>query len=91
MLEVHREEGETIDHLLRRYNDTLRRIQFVGKVKARGFYSKKPSYRQRKATALYKMVKGEKMDHFKLIGKIEERHYNYRNNRRRSKISKTRN
>lgn len=72
MLEVTREEGETIDHLVRRYNDRLKRMNFFKTVKARAFYSRKVNKRQRKISALYKDRKRQKMDYLKRIGKLDD-------------------
>ena len=72
MLEVVREEGETIDHLIRRYNDRLKRLNFFKTVKAGAFYSRKINKRQRKISALYKDRKRKKMDYLKLIGKLDD-------------------
>lgn len=87
MLEVVREEGETIDRLLRRYNDKLRRVNFIGQVKSRGFFSRPINRRVRKKTALYNIQKREQMDYLKRIGKIEERNFYYTNNRNNSSRS----
>ncbi|HBH46120.1 MAG: hypothetical protein A2445_02265 [Candidatus Jacksonbacteria bacterium RIFOXYC2_FULL_44_29] len=91
MLAVIREEGETIDHLLRRYNDKLRRVHFVEQVKGRGFFSKRETKRERKLSALYKLRRHEKMDYLKRIGKVEERgfEYNYYSPSRPSASSST--
>jgi ribosomal protein S21 len=73
MLEVIREDGETIDKLLRRYSDKLKRTNFFTKVKGRQAFSKKLNKRARKVSAIYKFNKKQKMDYLKRIGKIEER------------------
>lgn len=72
MLEVVRQDGETIDHLLRRYNEKLRRLNFFGKVKEASFYTKKPSKRQSRLSALYRQRKRERIEYLKRIGKIKE-------------------
>ena len=84
MLEVKREEGETIDHLLRRYNDKLRRVNFFDRVKSGGFFSRKLNKRQVKLSALYKNKKREKMEYLKRVGKIEERTFDRRYQQNRS-------
>lgn len=73
MLEVIREDGETIDKLLRRYSDKLKRTNFFTKVKGRQVHSKKLNKRARKVSAIYKVTKKQKMDYLKRIGKIEDR------------------
>lgn len=72
MFEVIREEGETIDHLLRRYNDKLRRLNFFETVKSGDFYQKPGTKRQRRKSALYRNRKREYMEYLKKIGKLEE-------------------
>jgi len=86
MLEVVRQDGETIDHLLRRYNDKLRRVNFFDKVKQLAVRGRKPNKRQQKASALYKVQKRAKMDYYKRIGKIEEKP-NYSRSRYRRKAA----
>jgi len=73
MLEVIREDGETIDKLLRRYTDRLKRTNFFAKVKGRQAYSRKITKRARKVSALYKFRKRQKMEYLKRIGKIDDR------------------
>ena len=75
MLEVIRQEGETIDHLIRRYNDKLRRNSLYATVKAGNFYQSKPTKRQTRLSALYKQRKREKIEYLKRIGKIEETNF----------------
>jgi ribosomal protein S21 len=70
MLAVVREEGETIDHLMRRYNDKLRRLNFFEKVKGKSFYRRMPSKRQLRDSAIYKDRKRQKMEYLKRIGKL---------------------
>ena len=70
MLEVIREEGETIDHLVRRYTDKLKRIHFFDTVKSKGFFNRKPNKRQVRASALYKEEKRQKIQYLKRIGKF---------------------
>ena len=72
MLKVERVEGETIEHLLRRYSEGLKRLNFFKLIKNSGVKNRKVSKRQRKNSALYKLRKREKMEYLKRIGKIEE-------------------
>lgn len=92
MLQVIREEGETIDHLLRRYNDRVKRINFVAQVKLRAFHRRPISRRTQKTSILYKIGKRSKIEYLKRIGKFEERGYgqgNYRSSRSTSNTEKT--
>lgn len=71
MIEVIREDGETIDKLLRRYNEKLKRTNLFNQVKSSGFRVRKPNKRSRKLSALYKYRKRQKMEYLKRIGKLE--------------------
>ncbi|MFH1712939.1 MAG: hypothetical protein ABH896_02010 [Candidatus Jacksonbacteria bacterium] len=79
MIEIIREEGETIDRLLRRYSESLKRINFFQKVKSSNVCGRKPSKRQQKQSALYKMRKRTQMEYLKKVGKIEEEPFGYKN------------
>lgn len=84
MTTVIREEGETIDHLVRRYTDKLKRTRFFDRVKKGAFHRRKVNKRQKKLSALYKNKKREQMDYLKRIGKIEERNFGRYSGRRSS-------
>jgi len=72
MLKVVREQGETIDHLLRRYSEGLKRLNFFNVVKSRNVKTRKISKKQKKSSALYKLRKREQMEYLKRMGRIEE-------------------
>ena len=76
MVEIIREDGETIDRMVRRYNEKLKRLNFFEKVKKSRVYTKKSTKRQRKVSALYKERKRTKMDYLKRIGKLEDQTFN---------------
>jgi len=73
MIEVKREDNETIDHLLRKYQEQLKNTGAFKRVKESAVCSKKPNKRQKKKSALYKLRKKKKMDYFKRIGKVKKR------------------
>jgi ribosomal protein S21 len=73
MIEVKREESETIEHLVRRYSDKLKRIKFIDKVKKGSFYQRPINKHQKKVSALYRQKKRKKLEYLKKIGKFEDR------------------
>lgn len=75
MLEVKREGGETIDKLLRRYSDKLKRTGQLSKVKYGSVYNRKPNKHARKLSALYKLKKRQRMEYLKRIGKIDDKNF----------------
>jgi hypothetical protein len=89
MLRVIRENGETIDHLLRRYSEGLKRLNFFNVVKSRSAKTRKISKKQKKSSALYKLHKQEKMEYLKRMGRIEETTFGrgsyYKNRGRKAK------
>lgn len=72
MLEVKREEGETIEHLLRRYTEKLKRVNFFNTVKTRAFHRRQVTKRAQRVSALYRARKREKMEYLRRIGKIDD-------------------
>lgn len=72
MIEVRREEGETVEHLLRRYTEKLKRINFFKTVKTRAFRRRPATKRSARVSALYRARKREKMEYLKRIGKLED-------------------
>ncbi|MEK9166089.1 MAG: hypothetical protein AAB525_04520 [Patescibacteria group bacterium] len=79
MIEIIREEGETIDRLLRRYSESLKRMNFFQMIKKSNVCGRKANKRQQKKSALYKMRKRAQMDYLKKIGKIEEEPFGWKN------------
>lgn len=75
MVQVKREEGETIEHLLRRYTEKLKRINFFKTVKTRAFRRRPTTKRSVRVSALYRARKREKMEYLKRIGKLEDGPY----------------
>lgn len=79
MIEIIREQDETMDRMLRRYSESLKRMNFFQMIKNSNVCGRKASKRQRRQSALYKMRKRAQIEYFKKIGKIEEEPFGWRN------------
>lgn len=71
VVEIKRKQNEPLNVFLRRFSEQMKRSGVVNKYKEKKFYLKPKSKRLKKASALMKKGRTEKMTFFKKIGKIK--------------------
>ncbi|MFN3301960.1 MAG: 30S ribosomal protein S21 [Patescibacteria group bacterium] len=65
MIEVKRKSNESVDSMLRRFSEILKKEGILELAKEKRFFKKKPNRRQRKKDALYRIAMQKKMEYLK--------------------------